>query len=520
MTEHHSGPIGPVASTGPGDATGAPAPVTATACEDGDVASIERDRTWDPPSGARRGVEPGTGSTPPPPATGPPRPPRNAHADAGSVADGDESDRSVDRLRERAEWWYRPVVEAETWIAVGYLFVGAVVGPLFFAATAATLAIAGVFSLLVIGVLLTIPAFAVVRRLSTVERRRAGWVGGEIPPRALKPVGDRIWSPITTRLSDPARWRQVAYLVTMLVAGPLFFTVGVLPWALAIPAITGASLTDGSIIALLVAIVLLGAGPRVSRFAAGVHASFAAWFLGPDPNTALEERVVELSSQREQILDAVSNERRRIERNLHDGVQQQLVALGIDIGRASSRLDDDPDGAKQLLADAREKVRGSIGELRMIGRGLHPAVLSDRGLDAALSSIVAGAPIPVAVAITTTRDLSTDTAETAYYVVNEAVANVLKHSGARAASVRVDDEAGVLPALRITVHDDGCGGATLERGGSGLAGIAARVGGVDGVFDLSSPPGGPTEVVVVLPIRRRRNRPCDDEPTDLNAAMS
>ena len=141
--------------------------------------------------------------------------------------------------------------------------------------------------------------------------------------------------------------------------------------------------------------------------------------------------MTELSDQRQQILDAVAGERRRIERNLHDGVQQQLVALGIDIGRANARIDSDPEGARQLLEEARDKVRGSIGELRLIGRGLHPAVLEDRGLDAALSAVVANAPIPIAVEITCRATLVEDVASTAYYVANEAVANILKHSHAR-----------------------------------------------------------------------------------------
>jgi signal transduction histidine kinase len=249
----------------------------------------------------------------------------------------------------------------------------------------------------------------------------------------------------------------------------------------------------------LLAVLLSGGAARITVGVARIGRGFAESLLGPNDTVELQERVSELSNQRQQILVAVEAERRRIERNLHDGVQQQLVALGIDIGRARSRIDSDPEGARELLESAREKVRGSIGELRLIGRGLHPSVLEDRGLDAALSAVVAGSPIPIGVQINTTATLPDDTAATAYYVANEAVANILKHSKARIGSIHLDDDVHIERAVRLTIHDDGTGGADVNRG-SGLAGMRARVEGVDGMFDIDSPRGGPTTVVAVLPI--------------------
>lgn len=408
-------------------------------------------------------------------------------------------------LPEAIEWWYRPVLEAQTWLALAYLFVGVVLGPLFFAVTVVTIVTTSALMAVGIGLLLVVPAFAFVNALATLERRRASWVGSVIPARRLDRASRPGWSAISTRLHDANRWRQVAFLLVSLVSGPVFFAIGFIPWSLLLGGPLGIGFDSFSIGRLLISAALLGVGPRVTRFVADVAVSFATWFLGPDPNELLEERVEELSTQREQILDAVAAERRRIERNLHDGVQQQLVALGIDIGRAHARLDTDPDGAKELLGEARDKVRGSIGELRLIGRGLHPAVLTDRGLDAALSAVVANAPIPISVDVATTRELPTDLAETSYYIVNEAVANVLKHARARTASVRVHDEPGLLPAIRITVHDDGRGGADAARSsGSGLAGIAARVAGVDGVLEIDSPVGGPTTLTAVIPVRQPR----------------
>ena len=247
---------------------------------------------------------------------------------------------------------------------------------------------------------------------------------------------------------------------------------------------------------VLLALLLAGVAGRVTVLVGRVAHSFVEWFLGTDRTAELEARVDSLAEQRQEILDAVSAERRRIERNLHDGVQQQLVALGIDIGRAAARLEDDPAAARQLLDDARDKV----GELRTIGRGLHPAVLDDRGLDAALSSVVAGAPIPIEVTVDVEGDVPVEVAETAYYVANEAVANVLKHSRARVASIRLTRVSDPVPALRLEVHDDGRGGATTASGGTGLAGMAARVRGGDGAFVVDSPPGGPTTVTAVVPL--------------------
>jgi len=202
-----------------------------------------------------------------------------------------------------------------------------------------------------------------------------------------------------------------------------------------------------------------------------------------------------LSTQRGEILEAVASERRRIERNLHDGVQQQLVAIGLDLGMAEQHIEHDPDRAKELIGNARSKVQGSIGELRQLGRGLHPAILEDRGIDAALSAVVSGSSIPISVQVDPDLDLSTDVGETVYFVANEAIANVLKHANARVASVHV---AKVAANVRVTVHDDGIGGVDASKG-TGIAGIRARVNAVDGNLTVNSPAGGPTTLIAEIP---------------------
>lgn len=405
-----------------------------------------------------------------------------------------------DTIGGAAEWWYRPIIEARSWLALAYLFVGAIWGPIAFALAVTAFATVFGLSFIGVGLLLIVPLFGLINGLAVLERRRVEWIGDPLAARGFDERGQGYVRATVARLAEGTRWRQVAFIAASVVVWPTLFVLGAVPWVIVVQLAAGGGFgVSSSVGGLLLAVIVIGAAPRATIFVAGVARSYVAWFLGPDENAELASRVEELATQRQQILDAVDDERRRIERNLHDGVQQQLVALGIDIGRARARLDDDPDGARALLDDAREKVRSSIGELRLIGRGLHPAVLDDRGLDAALSSVVADSPIPVSVSVTVAERLPDDVATTAYYVASEAVANILKHSRARVASVRVADQPGLRPAVRITIHDDGRGGADSARG-SGLAGMKARVEGVDGSFRVDSPVGGPTTIVAVLPL--------------------
>ncbi|MEL6893161.1 MAG: sensor domain-containing protein [Actinomycetota bacterium] len=440
---------------------------------------------------------------------------------------GLEVDVPFDSFGDAVRWWFRPLADVRTWRSFLSILAAAVIGPILFGFAVAALAVTAVLSLVLVGLLLVVPAFALVRSFSTVGRKLAGWgVDDPIAPRPVATSGSGLLAPITRRLTDESRWRDVGFVLLDTVVAPLFLLGALLPitgivGSLASVVVEGDSFGtidivdvtfETSFFQILLLVPLLGLVARLVLLAGRLRRGYVAALVGPDRRTQLVERVEELSVQRDQVLDAVAAERRRIERNLHDGVQQQLVALGIDIGRASRKLDDDPAAARELLDEAREKVRASIGELRLIGRGLHPAVLEDRGLDAALSAIVASSPIPVSVDVTTDHELPQDVAETAYYLVNEAMTNVLKYAGARAASVRVDDEPGLLPAVRVTIRDDGRGGAD-ERRGSGIAGMRARVEAVDGAFVLSSPAGGPTAVTAVIPIRRERVQEPENEPT-------
>lgn len=465
--------------------------------------------TWEPPatSNGRTNSEPVTGD----PAVG---------RDTVAVDDTatDAGTLPFSSVGGAVRWWFSPVGSRATWGAVWYLAVGVLWSIVMFVAMVVAMAVTFGLAVVVLGLLLVVPTFALVDAMVTVERRRASWIDRTIEPRERRVLGGGVWRSIGAALTDPERWRQAGFVLAFVVVAPVLFGLAVAPWVVILVALIGALSDLGGIdlVTVAVALVLVGVAPRLATAVAGAAATLVGWFLGPDPTTELAERVEELSTQRAEILDAVADERRRIERNLHDGVQQQLVALGIDIGRARARIDDDPEAARRLLDEARETLRGAIGEMRAIGRGLHPAVLGDRGLDAALSSIVAASPIPIAVEVDVPADLPDDTAATAYYVVNEAVANIHKHARARAASVRVASvrvtSVGMTPvdpaandpstvdSIRIVVHDDGRGGADV-RGGTGLAGIRARVEGVDGSVRVDSPAGGPTTLDVVLPVR-------------------
>lgn len=407
-------------------------------------------------------------------------------------------------LRSALAWWFGPVVQPATWVGLGYLFVGVFTGIIGFALAVSMFAVTLPLIVVAVGVPLTGLAFGAVDRLATLERRRAEWVGPAIPARPFEPTHGSWWRRLWGRLRSATRWRQLAFLLAAVVTGPVLFAVGILPWVLLLRLAFGADFLTANVGGLLVAGGLSGLAARATAGVANVAHRHVAWFLGPDRTAELEARVDSLSGQRQEILDAVAAERRRIERNLHDGVQQQLVALGIDIGRASARLDEDPEAARRLLDEARQKVHDSVGELRTIGRGLHPAVLDDRGLDAALSAVVSGAPIPIEVTVDVRGPVPTEVAETAYYVVNEAVANILKHARARVASIDVAECDSPVPSLLVTVHDDGRGGAVISHGGTGLAGMAARVRGADGSFVVESPRGGPTVVRASIPLAVRQ----------------
>jgi signal transduction histidine kinase len=242
-------------------------------------------------------------------------------------------------------------------------------------------------------------------------------------------------------------------------------------------------------------VVLLLAAPWVTRGLTDMDAALGRGLLGRRRADELEERVDVLQTTRARAVDSAEAELRRIERDLHDGAQARLVALALDLGMAREKMTDDPVGARALLDEAHQEAKRAIVELRDLARGIHPAVLADRGLDPALSSLVSRARVPVELTVDVPERPPASTESIAYFVVAEALTNITKHANASAASVSVVRRGASL-VLEIT--DDGVGGADMTKG-TGLAGLADRVSAVDGYMDVSSPLGGPTIILVELP---------------------
>ena len=236
--------------------------------------------------------------------------------------------------------------------------------------------------------------------------------------------------------------------------------------------------------------------PVWTMFAAGVAvgAHAAALLLGSREREELTERISTLETSRAGAVDVQEAELRRIERDLHDGAQARLVALGMSLGMAEQKLADDPEAARQLLAEARTNTGDALRELRDLARGIHPPVLADRGLAAAIQALAAASPITVSVSVDSAERPKAPVESAAYFVVAESLANAGKHARATHVDVRITR---VGDVLNVTVTDNGVGGA--DPNGGGLSGLARRVDALDGKLTVDSPSGGPTTIRAEMP---------------------
>ncbi len=259
--------------------------------------------------------------------------------------------------------------------------------------------------------------------------------------------------------------------------------------------------------------VLFPVAPRLAQWWTRTDESLARKLLGPGRGEKLAQRVESLARSRADLVAAADAERRRIERDLHDGAQQRLVSLAMNLGMARERFESEPEPVREALTAAHDEAMLALTELREFIRGLHPAVLSDRGLDAALSGVAARAPLPIRLRVDMPEPASPGVEAVAYFIVSEAITNVVKHAQATRAEVTVtrvgsqaSSEAGsragsrARDVLRLTITDDGRGGAVPAAGdGTGLRGLAQRAAAVDGTLSIDSPPGGPTTITAELP---------------------
>jgi signal transduction histidine kinase len=413
----------------------------------------------------------------------------------------------------------RGLVSARTWLAFTHHVAGFALAIVSF-----TIVVMGVAAGLVLTpvALVGLPVIGVVVRFATcfgwLERARfALLLGQDLPRWPADPRRGYWWKivPTTAMMRNRMTWGELGYAVLRLPASVLAVTVAVSLWAAGLAGVTaplyagllpgGAFSVDGHLlgggtsltIAVAGGLAALLAAPPVTRGLAAADAAMARWLLAPPRGAQLQARVSELEVSRERVVDAAEAERRRIERDLHDGAQQRLVALAMELGRAKAKFAVDVDAAAALVDQAHLEAKAALTELRDLVRGVHPPVLTDRGLDAALSGLAARCPVPVSLQVEVPARPRPAVEAVAYFTVAEALTNIAKHSQASHASVVVDG--GLRPGspLNIVISDDGIGGA--DTAGAGLAGLADRIAGVDGTLDVESPPGGPTIVSAVLP---------------------
>jgi len=358
---------------------------------------------------------------------------------------------------------------------------------------------------------------SVVRWRADLQRRLAGR-SGVLIARPYRPEPDKSglvrWRRFRWIMTDPATWRDLGWLLPGAIIGlglglltlfiPLYGVMGIslLPlwlylgldwfgygmfWPIQ-------SLSQGWL-SFPQGLLILGLGLAGGPYLQTIDARFTRLFLAPTQAAELRLRVTQLTVTRADTVDAQAAELRRIERDLHDGAQARLVSLGMTIGLAEELIERDPAAARKLLAEAREASSAALVELRHLVRGIHPPVLAERGLDGAVRALALSLPVATTVDSDLPGRLDTPVESAVYFAVAEALANVIRHSGAHHAWVSLRAEEGILHAL---VGDDGRGGADPRRG-TGLRGIESRLAAFDGTMTLSSPPGGPTVVTMELP---------------------
>jgi signal transduction histidine kinase len=337
------------------------------------------------------------------------------------------------------------------------------------------LAIVAVTALGLVTVWVGVPVVLVVSgwiRVAAEQRRRhvSRITGTELPSPYLKPVEGGALERLRGLAHDPAVRRDLV-------------------WA----AVDGTAGLALSVVALVEAILDLVFWWLPLGIAARTRLRMDRALLAPSEKSQLAQRVEQLTESRAETVDTQAAELRRIERDLHDGAQARLVALGMSLAMAEQQLDRDPEAVRALLTEARTTSSDALAELRDLVRGIHPPVLADRGLVGAVQAVALAAPIPVTVQAEVGR-LPAPIESAAYFAVAEALTNVIKHADAQHAEVRLamrGDE------LAITVRDDGRGGADASRG-TGLRGIERRLSAFDGTLRVESPSGGPTQLVMVL----------------------
>ncbi|WP_433348779.1 sensor histidine kinase [Microtetraspora malaysiensis] len=396
------------------------------------------------------------------------------------------------------------------WRSVAYLVTGVLLGEVVLVAFLFALFVSTLLALLLVGIPLLLTLGFSGIPVAALERRRLRIIDPEpadTPHRRLDRPGWRGW--VGPRLQESATWRELAYVILMItVLWPIellavAFGLGV-PASMILTPVLRAQMgevrvlefwlvdTDlGAFAALALGLIWLALALYPLTLLAAAHGTLARLLL-VSRDAESGQRLEELTQSRTRLVEAFEVERRRIERDLHDGAQQRLVALTMTLGLA--KLSEGAEAA-DLVAKAHDQAKLALAEVRDLIRGIHPQILTDRGLPAAVADVADRSPVPVEVSMELPGRLPEFVESAVYFVISEALTNVAKHSGAHGASVtgRLDGD-----WLVVEIRDDGVGGADASVG-TGLAGLADRVSVADGRLMLSSPPGGPTLLRVEIP---------------------
>ncbi|WP_063733381.1 sensor histidine kinase [Streptomyces sp. RTd22] len=403
------------------------------------------------------------------------------------------------------------------WRSAGYLLTGAVTGAVALAGIATTAVAGGILAVVLVGLPLLLLAALAGIPVAWVERHRLRLIDRDpAPDQHRAPAAYGLWAWLTTRMRERTTWRELGYAVlfavllwpvdAIVLAAALLAPLSVAATPLLMATVGGGRETKvlkqwivtSWPVAFAVAalgLLLLGLGAYVLGVVAGARAELTRLLIAPREGD-LKAEVTELARSRLRLVDAFETERRRIERDLHDGAQQRLVALTMTLGLA--RLDVTPGPLADQLATAQEEADQALAELRELIHGIHPKVLADYGLPAAVADAADRSVVPVDVALELPGRLPQAVEAAAYFVVREALTNIARHSGANRAEVRGAHREG---RLCLQVRDDGRGGAD-PGAGSGLTGLGDRVSALGGRLSLSSPPGGPTLLRVEFPCER------------------
>jgi signal transduction histidine kinase len=410
----------------------------------------------------------------------------------------------------------RPWTDGGLWPALVHLATGTVVGPVLFTVSLTLLVATGS---LLITFPLALPVawllFTTSRAMAHFERLRASTLLDLHLVDPVPPLERTNWfGRLAERAGSTVRWKEILHHLAMLPVGVAHGTIVLVVWTgsllfVTLPMISG-TLPGGTaklglfevgpglgslVLAMIGVAGIVVVAPWTTWALAQLQRAFLRRLLGPSREVELGAAVDRLEQSRVAAVDTAESERRRIERDLHDGAQQRLVALAVTLGDAHERLATDPERGRELVADAHEEAKAALKELRDLVRGIHPVILEDRGLDAALSAVVARSAVPVDLRVEVTERPPPAVESAAYFIISEALANVAHHAGASRAwvsLVRSGDR------LVVEVRDDGRGGADPSHG-TGLVGLRNRVTAMAGSFHLSSPPGGPTTLLVELP---------------------